>query len=497
VSYDANVLRRAGESSFCAVINSWLRGFVVDSFRLLRVFVVNPRWRRVMVVCSCLCVFVVACNKDDPEPAPSEDAQVSPGDRLGWTQPAPDAADIASVQFALYIDGTRTTLTGAACVQTASAFECSAVLPSMPAGRHTLQLAAFVSEGNTVAESSRSASLRVSVAARAAAVISTASIPVVTVDEAKLHLTFVADGVMLPSDLAFAPDGRIFVAERGGTVRVIRNGVTADEPALDLSSEISLPAGGLLAIALDPRFDESGLMYALYAAAAPREGQEFMLARFRSVDGGVFGERVILLDRTPASAASASGALRFGADGKLYLALDSSADSWAAGSFASYNGKVLRLNADATTPEDTPEQSPIFSFDHPQPLAMDWQPSSGQLWVIDRVGLDAGRLSAVAADAKQRHAAFRTSYALPPGTGASSATFYRGALMPMFRGNLFVAAETGGELMRLRFDPNSTTRIVSVERLLKDQIGGLRVVSEGNDGALYIATTNALYRLAP
>jgi glucose/arabinose dehydrogenase len=221
-----------------------------------------------------------------------------------------------------------------------------------------------------------------------------------------------------------------------------------------------------------------------------------VLARFRAVNG-LFGERAVLLDRTPASPSAASGALRIGGDGKLYLALDSSADSWAAGSFATYNGKVLRLNADATTPEDQPDGTPIFSFDHPQPIAMDWHPTSARLWVIDRVGVDAGRLSAVAGDLKQRHAAFRTSYALPAGTGALSATFYRGGLMPMFRNHLFIAAETGRELIRLGFDPNDSSRILSVERLLKDQIGALRVVAEGKDGALYIATTSALYRLAP
>ncbi|RPI51440.1 MAG: hypothetical protein EHM55_18960, partial [Acidobacteria bacterium] len=304
------------------------------------------------------------------------------------------------------------------------------------------------------------------------------------------------DGLNLPSDLAFSADGSIYVAERGGAVRVIRNGALLQEAALDLSREVALPEGGLLAIALDPLSDESGHLYALYAAAAPRDGQEFTLARFRAVND-MFGERALLLDRTPASAYGASGALRIGSDGKLYLALDSSADTLVAGSFASYNGKVLRLNLDATTPDDQAGQPPIFSFGHPQPQALDWQPGTANLWVIDRLAADAGRLSAVSNDPKQKRAAFRTSYALPAGTGATSAAFYRGTLMPFFQGNLFVAAEVGRELIRLRFDPGNLSRIISVERLLKDQIGAVRVVAEGKDGALYIASESALYRLAP
>jgi len=117
--------------------------------------------------------------------------------------------------------------------------------------------------------------------------------------------------------------------------------------------------------------------------------------------------------------------------------------------------------------------------------------------VIDRVGIDAGRLSAVIKEAGQSRATVRTSYALPAGTGVTSAAFYRGALMPIFEGNLFIAAEIGRELVRLRFDPDNATKVVSVEHLLHDQIGAVRVVAPGPDGGLYVATESVLYRLAP
>jgi glucose/arabinose dehydrogenase len=312
-----------------------------------------------------------------------------------------------------------------------------------------------------------------------------------------LKLTPVADGLNLPTDLAVAPDGSLFVAERGGTVRLIRDGVVDDTPALDISNQLRLPEGGLLSIALDPKFEETGFMFALYAAEAPRDGLEFVLARFRSVNG-VFADRAVLLDRIPASTSGASGAVRVGPDGKTYVAMDSSADQRVAGSFATYNGKVLRLNADATTPADQSGSTPIFSLDHPQPNAMDWQPSTGTLWVVDRLGTDAGRLSAVTSgDPNQKRAASRTSYALPQGTGATSASFYGGDLMPIFKGNLFVAAASARELIRLRFDQQNGSKIVSVERMLRGQPGGVRVVAEAPDGSIYLAGESGVYRLAP
>jgi glucose/arabinose dehydrogenase len=279
-------------------------------------------------------------------------------------------------------------------------------------------------------------------------------------------------------------------------VRHIRDGVLVETPALDLSPEIGRPEAGLLAIALDAKFAENGFMYALYTVDAPRNGLEFTLARFRFVDG-TFAERAVLLDRTRASLNGATGALRVGADGKLYVALDSASDARIASSFASYNGKVLRINTDATTPDDQPGANPIYSLEHPQPLALDWQPASGTMWVIDGFANASGRLSAVATDGGHSRAAFRTSYALPEGTGAASAAFYRGDLTAIFKGNLFIAAETARQLIRLRFDPENPSRIVTVERMLQDQIGAIRVVAEGRDGGLYIATESVLFRLTP
>lgn len=451
-----------------------------------------------LVVIACICIS--GCDKREPETPdpgnPSGEVRVSSGDRLGWLQQAADVAEVTSFQYALYVDGNRNTLAGVSCTPAASGsgFDCSGTLPTLSTGTHTLELASFVVDGSTIIESSRSAPLVV--VSGGTTSFSVPSTLVVTAEQVRLNLDPVAEGLQLPSDIAFGPDGSIFVAERSGVVRLIRDGVLVDTPALDLSREVTQRGGGLLAIALDRHFDTNGLMYALYAVDAPRNGLEFTLARFRSVND-VFGERAVLLDRTKASVTAPSGALRVGTDGKLYVALDSASDGRIAGSFATYNGKVLRLNTDATTPEDQPGLNPIYSLEHPQPLALDWQPSSGTLWVVDRVGADAGRLSAVIRDVGQSRAAFRTSYALPAGTGAASAAFYESDRISIFKGNLFIAAEMGRQLIRLRFDPDNATKVVSVERMLHDQIGAVRVVAEGPDGGLYVATESVLYRLAP
>jgi glucose/arabinose dehydrogenase len=453
------------------------------------------------------CLAIAACSEKEP-PAPNPGNPGNPGDgipvsgseRLGWSQQASDAAALAQFQYAAYVDNARVTLNGVTCGTTATdaGFECSAPLPPLTPGAHTLELAAFVMDPSGVLESSRSGPLRVVMSGtRMSGSTFGSTTPITTAEGQTLSLERISDGLTDASDLAFAPDGAIYVAQRSGVVRVVRDGMLVREPALDVSREIVMPSGGLLAIAVDPKFDETGFLYALYAAGAPRGGLEFMLARFRGV-ADKFAERAILLDRVAASSDGASGALRIGADGKLYVALDSAADLLTAGSFGSYNGKVLRLNTDATTPGDQDGFTPIYSFDHPQPKALDWQPASDTMWVIDSVNPSGGRLSAVTAQVvTERRAAVRTAYTIPQGTGPSSAAFYRGQLIPIFRGNLFVAAEMGQYLMRMQFDSEAPTRIASVEHLLNGEIGSIRVVAEGRDGALYLASDTSLYRMRP
>jgi glucose/arabinose dehydrogenase len=458
---------------------------------------------RCLAPAALACFALAACEGKDPPPSPStggssDDVQVSGGERLGWSQQANNESELGSFQYALYLDNNRSVLAGVSCESTSASdsFDCSAPLPVLTLGPHTIELAAFTFDGSLY-ESARSAPLRLVMTALTLASGAQVNPVVVTVEQLRLSLQLVADGLDLPSDIAFASDGSVMVAERGGTVRVIRDGELLPAATLDMPGDVSVPAGGLLAIALDPNFAESGIVYTLFATGSSGRGQIFTLARYRVV-GDRFGERAILLDRIPASPRGASGALRVGPDGKLYVALDDGSNGRTADRLGSFNGKVLRLNVDATTPDDQAGLTPIYSLDHPLPRAMDWQPSSGRMWVIDAVEPNSGRLTAVAAgNVMQRPGFARVRYALPEGTGASSAAFYRDGRIPVFRGNLFIGAETGRHLIRIRFDPQNPERIVSVEKLLENQIGPVRVVAAGPDGALYICNETALFRLAP
>ena len=447
------------------------------------------------------CVLLTACDDNQPPtPPPSTGDRITGNERIGWDQPAANAAELAAFRYAIYVDGTRSELTGVACSTTAgpAGFACSAALPTMTTGSHTLEIAAFVVEG-AVLESGKSTALRVerigSAMTTAGAVWQT-DLAISTVDRLQLRLQRVTDGLTDPTDLAFAEDGRIFVSEEAGRVRVVHDDQLQAAPALTLDNTATSDGGGLLALTLDPQFQRTGLIYTIYTAESDGQRPVFRVARFREV-GGKFAQQVVLLDGIPASSSNPAASLHFGPDGKLYAAFDDGGDERRSGDLASFNGKVLRLNSDGTTPADQAAATPVFLADLRSPRGFDWRPAEGTIWVVDAAADASERLQVFTPGSRpseSRSAA--VNYALPRPTGASDVTFYRGELLPAFRGDLLVAADEGRHILRLRFDARRGS-LASSERLLHDRVGPVRVVGIGTRGEIYFCTPDSLGRIVP
>jgi glucose/arabinose dehydrogenase len=316
-----------------------------------------------------------------------------------------------------------------------------------------------------------------------------------TSDRVSLRLERIAGGLADPTDLAFLPDGRVFVAERAGTVRVLRDGQVLRDAALSPSPGAS-DQDQLLALAVDPHFDRTHYVYAIVTASSRTGGLAFGLVRYREASN-TLADRIVLLDDIPASPDGPSASLRFGVDGKLFAAFDDAGRHGLAGDWASPNGKILRLNPDGTTPGDQEGGTPLYSYPYGSPRGLDWQATSRMLWIADRSGLESGRLSVVTSSGVRTRGMIRRAMALPPETVPSSIAFYRGDRISAFRDNLLVASDEGRHLLRIQIDPLEPTRVVATERLLQDRIGGIRLVGVAPTGEIYVATARAIGTLAP
>jgi glucose/arabinose dehydrogenase len=326
-----------------------------------------------------------------------------------------------------------------------------------------------------------------------------------TADGVRVGVQVLATHLQIPWALAFAPDGRLFLTERPGRVRIVENGQVLAEPALVLTDLYRQDESGVLGIAVDPGFGTNRHVYVAFTAA-DGPGPVLRVVRYREV-GGTLGEPVVLLDDVPARNIHNGARVRFGPDGALYVTLGDVAIPSLAQDLGSLNGKILRLTPDGRTPSDNPFVSPIWSYGHRNPQGLDWHPATGDLFATEHGQVGNDEVNVILRGRNYGWPVIEGDQTRPdmeapivvfnPAVAPSGASFSRGTAFPAFRNDLFVAALRGQALIRLRLDPANPRRVAASERLLEGRYGRLRDVVSGPDGFLYVITSNRDGRTTP
>src|SRR6266850_1586813 len=200
----------------------------------------------------------------------------------------------------------------------------------------------------------------------------------------------IASGLVNATAMAFAPDGRLFVCQQGGQLRVIKNGTLLTTPFVSLTVD-SGGERGLLGVAFDPDFATNQFVYVYYTV--PGSPAHNRVSRFTANgDVAAAGSEVIILELNSLSSATNhnGGALHFGLDGRLYIAVGENANGGNAQSMANLLGKMLRLNPDGTIPSDNPffgtasgNNRAIWALGLRNPFTFAFQPGSGRMFIND------------------------------------------------------------------------------------------------------------------
>jgi glucose/arabinose dehydrogenase len=189
--------------------------------------------------------------------------------------------------------------------------------------------------------------------------------------------------------MAFAPDGRLFVAEKGGALVVVDHGKLVPTPFLTVPVN-TRSERGLDGVVLDPHFAQNGYVYVYYTR---QQGRQVFnrLSRFTAdpanPDAALPGSETVILDGIPSPTGSHNGgSMHFGADGMLYLGVgDGHMGNAVAQQGNSPLGKVLRLNTQAPPVRFRP--SLIFARGFRNPFTSGFDPVTGLFYVND-VGED-------------------------------------------------------------------------------------------------------------
>ena len=198
----------------------------------------------------------------------------------------------------------------------------------------------------------------------------------------------VANGISNPTVMAFAPDGRLFVAQQTGALRIIENGVLLSTPAITLSVNSS-GERGLLGIAFDPNFTTNNFIYLYYTLSSASNNR---ISRF-TMSGNtiVAGSESVVLNLDPLSGATNhnGGTIMFGPDGKLYVGIGENANSTNSQNLDTYHGKILRINSDGSVPAGNPfvggtaQRQRVWEYGMRNPYTLSIQPGTGRIFVND------------------------------------------------------------------------------------------------------------------
>jgi len=339
-----------------------------------------------------------------------------------------------------------------------------------------------------------------------------------------VEVSVVTDGLSHPWGLAFLPGGDILITERGGTLRVVRDGKVLRDPVAGLPPIDQHGQGGLLDVTLHPDFAENRLVYLSYAGRGD-DGYSTEVLRGR-LEGDALTNVEVIFRAAPRTDGKRhfGSRLLFGRDGKLYVSLGDRGDRPSAQDLSSHNGSLLRLNPDGSVPADNPfvgrdgAQPEIWTYGNRNMQGMALR-ANGQIWTHehgpqggDEVNLmrpavnygwpviTNGRnygIGTKIGEGEEKPGMAQPAHTWVPSIAPSGMAFYNGDAFPAWKGDLFVGSLKFGLLVRLTLNGDE---IVAEERMLDDAYGRIRAVAEGPDGLLWLLTderNGELLKLTP
>ncbi len=339
-----------------------------------------------------------------------------------------------------------------------------------------------------------------------------------TAEGQNIRVSVLARGFTNGWSMAFVSDDTILVAERGGQIKVVRNGVVDPQPVPGAPVARGQGLSGM-DLALHPNFDRNHAVYISYTK--PLDEKRNTLAVARAVwDGKELREATDIF----VGEGGGGGPITFGGDGMLYVASGGGGGGGVPNATQLLNnigGKILRLTDTGSVPQDNPfvgradARPEVFTMGHRNTLRMATHPGTGAVWQVENGpnGGDEANILAPGANYGWPLVSLGRTYAGPwqgpfskegfrdatvlwiPSIAVSSITFYTGDRLPKWKGDVFVGGMRYGEIPGTgqlhRILINKNLEELRREPLLVDLRRRIRDVKQGRDGLLYVLTDGA------
>jgi glucose/arabinose dehydrogenase len=344
-------------------------------------------------------------------------------------------------------------------------------------------------------------------------------------NEHSFRVVRLVQGLDQPWGLAFLPDGRMLVTEKQGRLRIAHDRKLEAKPIAGVPQATVHGQGGLMDVALHPRFAETGWVYLSYAARGT-DGVGTEVARGKLAGDRLESVEVIFRQQPKGNTGRHFGSrLVFDRAGYLYITLGDRGEMERAQKPNDHAGSVIRLHDDGRAPSDNPFVGKAtwkpekYTLGNRNMQGAALHPQTGALWThehgpqggdeinVIRAGVNYGwpvitygveyGIGTKIGEGASKPGMEQPIHRWVPSIAPSGMAFYTGTRFARWKGDLFVGALRDQMLVRLRLDGE---KVVSEERLLKGVLGRIRDVRDGPDGYLYLltdASNGVIARLEP
>ena len=297
----------------------------------------------------------------------------------------------------------------------------------------------------------------------------------------------VAEGLSIPWDIAFLPDGTLLATERAGRIVHIESGHVYPVEGIVHTGE-----AGLLGITLHPNFTENHYLY-LYLTTSEGDALINNIVRYRYENDALTFDRVIV-DGVPASRFHDGGRIAFGPDGMLYATVGDAGNEAASADRNELNGSILRITDEGEIPSDNPFGNAVYSYGHRNPQGLAWD-EEGRLWSTEhgRSGIRSGydEINVIEAGANygwpESEGDTVADGTIGPVVHSSADDTWAPASAVHVDGSLFFGGLRGEALYEAVLEGD---RVVALNEHFKGVFGRIRTVRLGPDGFLYFTTSN-------
>lgn len=335
----------------------------------------------------------------------------------------------------------------------------------------------------------------------------------------RIRVSIIAKGLSHPYGIAYLPDGDMLVTERPGRLRLIHQGILDPKPISGAPVVRAAELGGLLDIALSPKFAQDRLVYMTYSKQIDK-GVATSVACGRWTGAALENTKDVFVTDPSGGKRVAGSRLIFGRDGNVFFSVGGAGENgdMRAQEPGRAAGKILRIRPNGTVPPDNPFVGKsgylpeIYSMGHRNPTGFAINPSTGILWEGEQ-GPQGGDEINIILPGKNygwpmitygrdydgtlmTKQPWRADFEMPiayfvPSIANAGMTFYDGDKFPAWKGNLFVAGmveariPNSGQVQRIVLNNNGEIRRESFFREFRQRI---RDVSQSPDGYLYVLT---------